>query len=159
MFDEVAFGLRQLQLDGIEERVRRWTGILGIQHLLDRPPFNLSGGEQQKVCLAALLALEPDLLLLDEPTANLDPRTTGWLVDFLQDLQLTTLVATHNLSLAPELGNRGLVLGERDGLLYDGSMGDLLQNRDILIAGNLVHTHRHRHGAVEHRHFHVHDWD
>ncbi|RQW78706.1 MAG: ABC transporter ATP-binding protein, partial [Geobacter sp.] len=108
---------------------------------------------------AALLVLEPDLLLLDEPTAHLDPRSVGWLVDFLSALKVTLVVATHNLSLAPELGERALVLGEDHRLLYDGDLASLLRDQERLIAANLVHTHRHRHGAVEHRHFHSHDWD
>jgi cobalt/nickel transport system ATP-binding protein len=98
------------------------------------------------------------VLLLDEPAAALDPRSTGWLVDLLQGLKVTTLVTSHNLSLAPELGERALVLGEDHTLLYDGPIQDFLSNPDQLLAANLVHIHRHRHGVQEHRHFHVHDW-
>ena len=157
--EEIAFGPRQLRLPDVDRRVERWAEVLGLTQYLDRPPFSLSGGEKQKVCLAALLVLEPDLLLLDEPTAHLDPRSVGWLVDFLADLKVTLVIATHNLSLAPELGERGLVLGEDHRLLYDGDLGSLLRDQERLIAANLVHTHRHRHGAIYHRHFHSHDWD
>ena len=99
------------------------------------------------------------MLLLDEPTANMDPRSTGWLVDFLADVAQTTLVTTHNLSLAAELGTRCLVLGEGRRLVYDGPLQDFLGDRDRLIAANLVHRHRHRHGDAEHAHYHAHDWD
>lgn len=157
--DEIAFSPRQLGAGDVEGRVDRWAGRLGVGHLLDRPPYGLSGGEKQKVCLAALLALEPELLLLDEPTANLDPRSTGLLVDLLQELPCTTLVATHNLSLAAELGDRTLVLGEDHTLVYDGPLAPFLDDRDRLLAANLVHTHRHRHGTLDHRHYHVHDWE
>jgi len=157
--EEIAFGPRQLRLPDVDERVSHWAEVFGLTDCLDRPPFSLSGGEKQKVCLAALLVLEPDLLLLDEPTAHLDPRSVGWLVDFLSALKVTLVVATHNLSLAPELGERALVLGEDHRLLYDGDLGSLLRDQEQLIAANLVHTHRHRHGAIEHRHFHSHDWD
>ena len=157
--EEIAFGPRQLRLPDVDERVRHWAEVFGLTDCLDRPPFSLSGGEKQKVCLAALLVLEPDLLLLDEPTAHLDPRSVGWLVDFLSALKVTLVVATHNLSLAPELGERALVLGEDHRLLYDGDLASLLRDQERLIAANLVHTHRHRHGAIEHRHFHSHDWD
>ncbi len=152
VYEEIAFGPRQLRLPDVDQRVTHWAEVFGLTGYLDRPPFSLSGGEKQKVCLAALLVLKPDLLLLDEPTAHLDARSVGWLVDFLSDLKVTLVVATHNLSLAPELGERALVLGEDHRLLYDGGLGPLLRDQERLIAANLIHTHRHRH-------FHGHDWD
>jgi cobalt/nickel transport system ATP-binding protein len=158
VFDEIAFGPRQMGLANLTERVRHWADQVGVSQHLERPPFTLSGGEKQKVCLAALLALEPRVLLLDEPTAALDPRSTGWLIDFLSGLHITTLTTTHNLSLAPELGNRALVLGEDHSLIHDGPVKSLLADMALLAAANLVHTHRHRHGDIEHRHTHVHDW-
>jgi cobalt/nickel transport system ATP-binding protein len=159
VFDEIAFGPRQLGLDALDERVRHWAQVLRLTPLLARTPFGLSGGEKQRVCLAALLVLEPKVLLLDEPTANMDPRSTGWLIDFLADLGQTTLVTTHNLSLAGELGSRCLVLGEDHRLLFDGAIRAFLGDRDRLIAANLVHSHRHRHGGELHAHYHIHDWD
>jgi cobalt/nickel transport system ATP-binding protein len=158
VFDEIAFGPRQMGLPDIEARVRHWADQVGVGTHLSRPPFSLSGGEKQKVCLAALLALEPKVLLLDEPTAALDPRSTGWLIDFLSALPVTILTTTHNLSLAPELGNRALALGEDHRLIYDGPTQALLSDMEKLTAANLVHTHQHRHGPIEHRHTHVHDW-
>jgi cobalt/nickel transport system ATP-binding protein len=154
--DEIAYGLRQLGAEDLDETVQRWAARLGVESHLRRPPFQLSGGEKQKVCLAALLALEPRLLLLDEPTANLDPRSTGWLVDFLQDLSVTSVATTHNLSLAGELGDRVLVLSETHELIFDGHMEDLLRDQDKLLAANLVHSHR-RAGSREKR-LHLHDW-
>lgn len=159
VYDEIAFGPRQLELDRIDERVYHWANQLGVAGYLDRVPFQLSGGEKQKVALASLLALEPRLLLLDEPTANMDPRSTGWLVEFLQDLNLTAIITTHNMSLATELGERTLVLSEHHQLLYDGEIHRLLADQEKLLQANLVHSHRHHHGAQVHRHFHVHDWD
>ncbi len=159
VFDEIAFGLRQLQVKNIDERVRHWADRLGISRYLDRPPFNLSGGEKQKVCLASLLVLEPQTLLLDEPTSNLDPRSTGWLIDFLAQLDQTTLITTHNLSLAQELGSRCLILSEEHRLLYSGELAPFLHDTEKLIEANLVHSHRHAHGPVDHEHFHIHHWD
>jgi cobalt/nickel transport system ATP-binding protein len=156
VYDEIAYGLRQLGADDLDGKVRRWAARLGVEPHLKRPPFQLSGGEKQKVCLAALLALEPQVLLLDEPTANLDPRSTGWLVDFLQDLSVTSVATTHNLSLAGELGSRVLVLSEGHELIFDGQMEDLLGDEDKLLAANLVHSHRD--GSSRRRRLHAHDW-
>ena len=158
VYDEIAYGLRQIGADELDGRVHHWAAQLGVEGQLQRLPFELSGGEKQKVCLASLLALEPELLLLDEPTANLDPRSTGWLIDFLQDLAVTTVSTTHNLSLAEELGSRTLVLSEQHELIFDGEIQELLGDQDKLLAANLLHRHRHRHGGAQHRHFHAHDW-
>lgn len=159
VYDEIAFGLRQLKRDNVDDRVHYWADQIGIRGLLHRTPFTLSGGEKQKVCLAALLALEPKLLLLDEPTSAMDPRATGWLVDFLNGLGITTLISTHNLSLASELGTRALVLSEDHRLIYDGEIAPLFDNLSIFIQANLVHAHKHKHGDQEHTHVHLHDWD
>lgn len=158
VYDEIAFGPRQFGLSDVADRVTHWAAQVGVSAHLERPPFGLSGGEKQKVALAALLAVEPTLLLLDEPTAALDPRSTGWLVDFLAELPVTLLTSTHNLSLAPELASRALVLGEDHRLLYDGPIAPFLADLDRLVAANLAHCHAHRHGDVEHRHYHRHDW-
>ena len=157
--DEIAFGLRQMGMSNIDERVAHWADLVGVTAFLKRPPFTLSGGEKQKVALAALLAVEPKLLLLDEPTTALDPRSTGWLVDFLAELPITLLITTHNLSLAPELGQRALVLGEDHRLIYDGPIENFLGNIDLLVAANLAHVHRHQHGGLEHLHWHTHGWE
>jgi cobalt/nickel transport system ATP-binding protein len=156
VYDEIAYGLRQLGAEDLDDRVRNWAARLGVEAHLRRSPLQLSGGEKQKVCLAALLALEPRLLLLDEPTANLDPRSTGWLVDFLHDLSVTSVATTHNLSLAEELGRRVLVLSEAHELIFDGRIEDLLRDEAKLVAANLVHSHRR--GRSADRRLHVHDW-
>ncbi len=159
VYDEIAFGLRQLDIGNVDEKVKYWAEKLGIYKYLDTPPFNLSGGEKQKVCLASLLVLEPEVLLLDEPTASLDPRSTGWLIDFLYELDITTIITTHNLSLSLELGDRGLVLSENHELIYDGNLEEFIKDKDKLIEANLIHIHRHRHKEIEHKHYHIHDWD
>ncbi|MEJ5172298.1 MAG: ABC transporter ATP-binding protein [Hydrogenothermaceae bacterium] len=159
VYDEIAFGLRQFNFNDIEDRVKHWAEIFGITKYLNRSPFELSGGEKQKVALASILAIEPKVLLLDEPTSNLDPKTTGWLIDFLQNLNLTMLITTHNLSIAPELGSRVVVLGENHRILYDGDIDRFLKDEKLLIEANLVHIHRHRHNGLIHSHFHIHDWD
>jgi cobalt/nickel transport system ATP-binding protein len=157
--DEIAYGPRQLGLPDAGARAARWMAALGIEALADKAPFALSGGQKQKVALAAILALEPRLLLLDEPVSSLDPRACGWLVDFLLDCGKTVVVSTHNLSMASELGERALVLGEGGRVLYDGPLRQALHDQALLESANLVHRHRHRHDGVEHAHTHTHDWE
>jgi len=157
--DEIAYGPRQLGLADVDARVERWAGELELRALLDRPPHRLSGGEMQRLGLACLMACEPRLLLLDEPSAHLDPPATGWLVDFLRWVPATVLVSTHRLSLAPEFGDRALLLAPHGELLYDGPVEPLLADGERLLAAGLLHRHEHRHGPLEHSHYHVHDWD
>ncbi|MFA9461579.1 energy-coupling factor ABC transporter ATP-binding protein [Thiohalorhabdus sp. Cl-TMA] len=157
--DEIAFGLRRAGVEGVEERVRSWAHRLDLSRRLSASPLALSQGEKQRTCLAALLVLEPEVLLMDEPTSSLDPRSTGWLVDLLEELPATVVTSTHNLSLAAELGGRALVLGEDHRLISDQPTAETLADTETLYAANLMHTHRHRHGALEHRHYHLHDWD
>lgn len=156
--DELAYGPRQLGLEDTDSRVQRWANELGLTALLDKPPFLLSGGQKQRLALGCILVLDPELLLLDEPSASLDPKTVGWLVDTLIHSNKTVVVATHNLSLAAELGERCIVLGERGELLFDGPMQMALTGTQLLERAGLAHRHRHKHGGVSHAHVHVHDW-
>ena len=157
--DEVAYGPRRLGLADAEARVERWSAALGLTPLLARAPFGLSGGEKQKVALASLLVLEPQLLLLDEPGASLDPATIGWLIDTLIDSPQTVVVSTHNLSLAAELGTRGIVLGAGGQLLRDAPLPEILADLELLERARLAHRHRQRQGATGQGSLHVHDWD
>jgi cobalt/nickel transport system ATP-binding protein len=157
--DEIAFGPRQLGLGDVEARVERFAKMFGAEAWLARPPFELSGGEKKRVALAALFAIEPKVLLLDEPTAGLDPAWSAQLVDILnQQSELMVITSTHNLSVVGELGSRVLLLPPKPGpLLYDGSPEGILENQDLLVASGLAHRHQHKHLGGAHVHFHVHD--
>jgi cobalt/nickel transport system ATP-binding protein len=139
VFDEIAYGPRKLGWSDSEERALRWAKQLRLQSLLTKAPFTLSGGEKQKVALAAILALDPKVILLDEPTANLDPRSAGWLVDYLLETKVTVVVSTHNLSMAAELGNRCLVIDSDRHLAYDGPVDQALSNLELLKRSNLIY--------------------
>ena len=104
VYDEIAFGPRQMNLDEeiIHQRVNELLIYLNIQHLKDRPPYHLSGGEQKKVALVAILALNPDVLMIDEPLNGLDNKTRQWFKDFLMVFIIankTILISTHEQEL------------------------------------------------------------
>lgn len=157
--DEIAFGPRQLAMPDADARARRWAEVFDAASLLERRPFELSGGEKKRVALAAIMAIEPKVLLLDEPTANLDPATSARLIEFLTRLDGVTVVASsHNLSIAGELGSRAILLAPgHTGVLYDGPTAGLLGNEELLVASGLAHRHVHEHHGTQHAHYHVHD--
>jgi cobalt/nickel transport system ATP-binding protein len=137
--EEIGFGLRHLKNAEQEARIAHWAGLLRLGDLLDAPPFELSGGEKQRLCLACLLAVEPQVLLLDEPTANLDPRTVGWLLEWLRDRRVTSVVATHQMTLVPQLGERIVILSADHRVVYDSRAASGPPDPDLLILHGLAH--------------------
>jgi cobalt/nickel transport system ATP-binding protein len=161
VWDEVAFGPLQLGLgqERLEERVEAVLDFLGIRSLAERPPYRLSGGEKKKVALASVLVLEPEVLLLDEPTANLDPRTQSSLIELLIRLNAegrTIITATHDLDIVEEIADWVYILGEGHRFVAQGRPREMLAQRELLLATNLVHEHRHRHDGAVHAHPHPH---
>src|ERR1035437_6204582 len=125
VFDDVAFGPLQLGLPQEEVRACCDEAMrqMEIVHLSDRAPCELSGGEKKRAASASVLSLRPDVLLLDEPTASLDPRTKWLLVDLIGRLAAagrTLVVATHELDIVPIIAHRVVVLGEDRRILADG---------------------------------------
>ncbi|MEW6230926.1 MAG: ABC transporter ATP-binding protein [Chloroflexota bacterium] len=161
VWQEVTFAPLQLSLSREKalERSEWALDFLGIGKLRHRAPHRLSLGEKKKVALASVLSLGPEVLLLDEPTANLDPRSASRLVDFIADLGRegkTVVTATHDLDILEEIADRALVFGEDHRLLAQGQPTSLLADRDLLEQSNLVHEHRHAHAATIHAHPHRH---
>jgi cobalt/nickel transport system ATP-binding protein len=162
VFDELAFGPLQLGLepDEVRGRVAEVAGALRIEKLLDRAPYTLSGGEKKRVAIASVLTMRPRVLLMDEPTNALDPRSQVWLLDVLDQWKRagrTVVIATHDLSAAAESCDRMIVLSEEHAIVADGTPEDVLAQRDLLLQVNLVHEHAHRHGAGRHVHPHAHE--
>ncbi|MBE0428632.1 MAG: ATP-binding cassette domain-containing protein [Thermoleophilia bacterium] len=161
VWEEIAFGPLHLELEPgeVEERVEATVHILGLEHLRDRPPFHLSSGEKKKVALASVLAISPEVLLLDEPTAGLDPKTAGFLARLTVQLAAagkTVITATQDLALAKEVAGRAIVLGEDHRTAGDGPAARILGNRELLLSANLIHDHPHSHAGMEHYHPHSH---
>jgi cobalt/nickel transport system ATP-binding protein len=156
VFDEIAFSLKEFGFDNIEDRVLKISKKFGIEKYLKKSPLELSGGEKQKVMLSAIMVYEPKILLLDEPTAAMDPKTTGWFIDFMYELNQTIIIATHDLSLAYELSDRAVVMNEEHKIIYDDDMEELMKNLDVLLKANLIHNHKHKHKNFAHSHYHLH---
>jgi cobalt/nickel transport system ATP-binding protein len=156
VFDEVAFGPLQLgwPREEILDRVHRTLEWIGAEHLLDRAPYRLSGGEKKRVAIASVIVLDPDVLLLDEPTAMLDPRSQSQVIELLESWnngKKTIITATHQLEILPEICGRAVVL-ERGAVVADGTPAEVLADTALLESANLIHSHRHLHGGVAHRH-------
>lgn len=160
VFDEVAFGPAQLQFsrEELTDRVENALHTLRIDHLRDRPPYQLSGGEKKRVALASVTVLDPEVLLLDEPTAALDPRSQSELIDLLQNWKndsKTIITATHQVDIVEDIAERVFVL-EQGSVAASGVASEILADFDLLLSANLVHAHRHKHGEVTHSHPHRH---
>src|SRR5579872_5254529 len=159
--EEIAFGPLQMGLPPaqVEQRIADVAAMLGIAALLDRPPFHLSGGEKKKVALASVLVINPDAILLDEPTGGLDPRSQRWLVEMLVALHgagKTIVTATHDLDVVPEIADRAIVMSEEHGIAAIGPPCDVLTDTALLLRVNLIHSHTHWHGSLCHEHPHFH---
>jgi cobalt/nickel transport system ATP-binding protein len=131
--DDVAFGPANLGLRGdeLDRRVETALDAVGMRHVIDRPPHHLSFGQRRRVAVATVLAMEPEILVLDEPSSNLDPAGRRELADILRSLDITMLMVTHDLPYALELCPRSLVM---DGglIVADGPTGELLADEDLM---------------------------
>lgn len=159
VLDEICFGPLQLGLSRaeVERRAIDILRLLGIEHLKDRGPWNLSGGEMKKVALGTCLSVNPDVLLLDEPTTGLDPRSQVELIDLIVALRKagkTIITATHDLGIIEDISDRTVVFDESHRIILDGKPWDVLKNEEVLLRANLMHFHAHRHSWYVHEHTH-----
>jgi cobalt/nickel transport system ATP-binding protein len=162
--EEVAFGCLQMGLSRDETlgRVADVLAMLDIAQLADRAPFQLSGGEKKRVAIASVLVMSPDVLLFDEPTAGLDPRTQAWLIELMVQLNAsgkTIVHATHDLDTLDRIASRCVVFGEDHRVVTTAAPAEVLGDRELMLATNLVHEHLHRHvdgeRVIVHSHEHA----
>lgn len=159
--EDIAFGPLQLGVPEKEVVVRMEAVVklLEIGHLLDRSCHQLSIGEKRKVAIATTLVIEPEVLLLDEPTAGLDPATTRHIIDIIKEASAkgkTIITATHDLHLVEEIADKIFVFGRDKRIVRSGPCAELLGDMDFLSNHNLVHVHSHRHHGTVHTHQHQH---
>lgn len=137
VYDEVAFGPRQMGLkdDEVDRRVGDVLTLLELSEFKDRQPYHLSGGEKKKVAIAATLALNPEVLVLDEPMNGLDPKTEHWLTDFIVELHKsgkTIITSTHDLRLVQKISKRALLFSPDHTLVSDLPTDKLPESEDLL---------------------------
>ncbi|HEU5003055.1 MAG TPA: ABC transporter ATP-binding protein [Actinomycetota bacterium] len=159
--EEIAFGPLNMGLPPaeVEARVDDTLAMLDLAGIADRAPYQLSGGQKKRVAIASVLVMNPAVLLFDEPTAALDPRTQQWLMDLIVELNQagkTIVLATHDLESLHALADRCVVFSEEHRIVAEGPPGEILGDRDLLLAVNLIHEHSHSHGAEVHTHHHDH---
>ena len=148
--EEIAFGPLNMGMmrDEVVARVADTLAMLDIEDLADRAPFQLSGGQKKRVAIASVLVMNPEMLIFDEPTAALDPRTQQWLTELIVELNRagkTIIIATHDLASLDQLADRCVVFDEQHHIVADGTPAEILADTDLLLAVNLIHAHSHVH--------------
>jgi len=136
--EDVAFGPLNLGLpdDEVRERVDQTLALVGAEHLAGRPPFRLSGGEKRAVAIASVLAMAPDILVMDEPSAGLDPHARRQLIKLLNRFHHTRIIATHDLDLVLDVCGRTIVLHEGE-ITADGPTAEIFGNEELLARSRL----------------------
>ena len=138
VFEDVAFGPLHmgLPLDEIESRVKSALEAVRMSNFRDRLSHHLSVGEKKRIAIATVLSMDPQILVLDEPSAGLDPRARRTLINLLRELPITMLVSTHDMKLVQELFPRTIIMDEGQ-VVADGKTQDILQNEKLLTAHGL----------------------
>jgi cobalt/nickel transport system ATP-binding protein len=159
--EDICFGPLQLGVGRkvIERRLDELIRVLNIKDLLDRSPHQLSIGEKRKVAIASTLIIDPDVLIVDEPTAGLDPLTTRHIIDLLlhaNDAGKTIITSTHDLHIVEEISDVVYVFGQEKRIISTGSPREILDDSQLLQANNLIHIHSHTHKGKTHSHPHLH---
>jgi len=157
--EDILFGPLQLGLgqEEIKKNFEKLVSILNIKDLLDRSPHQLSIGEKHKVAIASVLIINPEILLLDEPTAGLDPLTTRNIIDLLsqEGVNKTIVTATHDLDIVEEVDDFVYVFSPDKKIIKSGQTDEILKDTGLLQENNLVYLHSHRHKDKIHVHSHL----
>ncbi|MDD5746567.1 MAG: ABC transporter ATP-binding protein [Candidatus Omnitrophica bacterium] len=133
VFDDVAFGPLNLGLsrEEVERKVSAALETVEARHLAKRPPYKLSQGEKRSVAIATVLAMSPDILVMDEPSSSLDPMSRSRLITLLKTFRHTKIIATHDLDLAMDLCERTIVL-HQGRITADGPTRKIFQDEGLL---------------------------
>lgn len=138
VYEDVAFGPINLGLSeqAVQNRVTDSLKEVGCENLADRPPHRLSGGQKKAIAIAGVLAMDPDILVMDEPTSNLDPKSRRHLIENLRGFRHTKIIASHDLDLILEVCNRCIIL-HNGAVMVDGESRDVLLNEGLMHRSDL----------------------
>jgi len=138
VYEDVAFGPMNLGLSApeVEARVQEALEHVGAEHLRERPPYRLSGGEKKRVAIATVLSMAPDILVMDEPTSGLDPFARRRLMELLKDFRHTKIFTSHDLDMVLELCERTIVLHDGE-VRADGPTREIFRDDGLLAACRL----------------------
>jgi cobalt/nickel transport system ATP-binding protein len=138
VFDDVAFGPLNLGLspEKVRERVHEALATVGGLALKDKPPHHLSSGQKSAVAIASVIAMQPDILVMDEPGSSLDPKSRRYLINLLKAFRHTKIIASHDLDFILDVCERCIVI--KEGMIAaDGPAVDILSDRKLLEENNL----------------------
>lgn len=143
VFEEIAFGLMQMELpiDEVNERVNDCLRLLNIEKLREEHPYNLSGGEKKRVAIASVLAMNPEVVIFDEPMNGIDPKGKRFLRDLLIDLNnsgKTIICATHDFEYIEGIFNRAIVFSEEHKIIRDDTYEDIIKDEEFLREYNII---------------------
>jgi len=138
VYDDVAFGPLNLGLPDaeVESRVLNALSVVDTLHLKNRPPYKLSRGEKRAVAIASVLSMSPDILVMDEPTSDLDPKTRRKLIELLKTFKHTKIIATHDLDMVVDLCERTIVIYNGQ-ITADGPTLRIFENQAVLAESHL----------------------
>ncbi|MEW6584262.1 MAG: ABC transporter ATP-binding protein [Nitrospirota bacterium] len=133
VYEDVAFGPINLGLseEKVDERVKTALQMVNCLHLKDRPPHRLSEGQKRSVAIATVMAMDPDILVMDEPASNLDPRSRRQLINLLKGFKHTKVIASHDLDLILDVCGRCIIIKEGR-VAADGPAEEILSNESLL---------------------------
>ena len=138
VFDDVAFGPLNYKLspEEVRSRVQNALEAVGMPGFENRVSHHLSFGEKKRISLATVLSMKPEMILLDEPTSNLDPRSRRRVMEVIRSLEVTKVIATHDLEMTLELCERGIIVDDGR-MVADGRTSDILRDKSLLEAHGL----------------------
>ena len=162
--DEIAFGLRRVgcSRSAIQGRIDEVLSMVRLEGFENRVPLHLSGGERKRLALACVLAMEPEMLILDEPTAGRDPQGQALFLEILKNLKTTILLVSHDIFLVNELTNRTLIMDQGQ-IIHDLTTRDFMRDESLSGLNGLAFSFRRQSSHVirslqqEHEHRHSHD--
>ena len=143
VFEEIAFGLMQMELpeEEVNKRVNDCLKLLNIEKLIEEHPYNLSGGEKKRVAIASVLAMNPEIIILDEPMNGIDPKGKKFLRDLLIALNKsgkTIICATHDFEYVEGIFNRAIVFSEENKIIRDDKYENIIKDEEFLRVYNII---------------------